>query len=527
MPFNFVFAIVILLQGVYGQVTNMKTNTLVDHTWMEVGFTFMDDISWTEIKTRTTVFSGDVVAFISLPNIAGETSDEGYPASIKLREAPKIGVDGTVSFAMKLVQPNDSFCENYKPAGYIVPKLQVSWVVVEEGAYKLKNGQKFIISSGNITRLDDSTSATNFNGNIIRFTFPTGCITDGADPAASCQITSTSRSVISHLLTNNNVKETGKDLFLSVRAKNLGTSLVQFILVPHDAANFPSYYSLTAEKLAYWVYEAGVSILCSEQLVIETRSFTGVTNTKLPIVYSNTYDYNPGVYGIIGTVNSLGDSTALRVFDSTNIGSSIITQEDKCDDAETEHTTPEVVYALVLGQSSAISSDQDCLVKFNAATDTFEPTIAPTKSPTVSPTGKPSVSPTRKPTVSPTRTPTTKPTTSPTRKPTVSPTASPVVGPTASPTRSPTRSPTLTPSLNPTRAPTESPTFSPTDTPTFSPTDSPTLEPTQSPTNSPTSDPTRGPTRSPTASPTVKATASPTGECEESVHPIRMTMRAP
>mmetsp|Transcript_14564 Transcript_14564/g.21951 ORF Transcript_14564/g.21951 Transcript_14564/m.21951 type:complete len:434 (-) Transcript_14564:179-1480(-) len=389
-------------------VTDLILHAPVNHTFLETGFISLDDKNWRTITTRNQEFIGDVVVFISLPNIAGETSNDGYPAATKLRNKPLRNPDGSLTFDLKLVQPNDSFCDHYTVSGFIYPPLQVSWVVVEEGAYSFTGSDVFYISSLNITRQDDATDANNFNGNIIRAFYPTGC--DSSNPSDYCRLEN-GGGTIAQLQTNNNVKEEGKDMFLLVRAKNVARFFAQYILVPHDAANYPSYYELDVEKLAFMVFTTGTAILCDEGMIIETAGFTDVTSTKVNIDFVHEYDYNPGVYGIIGTVTSLSDSTGLRVFDRTTTSSSIITQEDKCDDEETDHTTSETVYTVVVGESqSAEGVSHLCQVRFNSATITgspsFDPTFNPTLSPTLTPTTCPSANPTSEPSVTPTGEPT-------------------------------------------------------------------------------------------------------------------------
>jgi len=98
--------------------------------------------------------------------------------------------------------------------------------------------------------------------------------------------------------------------------------------------------------------------------LFETQVYEEVTNVKQYILFDYLYVLPPGVYGTVATSNSLSDSTGLRAFDRTVNGASIITQEDQCTDEETDHTTPERVFVMVVGEQTLQSSCVRCRAVF-------------------------------------------------------------------------------------------------------------------------------------------------------------------
>ena len=116
---------------------------------------------------------------------------------------------------------------------------------------------------------------------------------------------------------------------------------------------------------------------------------------------------------------------------------SIITQEDQCLDEETDHTIPERVFVMVVGEQTLQSSCVRCRAVFAPELTPF-PTVSPTGSPTAPPTPVDvTAAPSRSPTSAPSSVPTTSPTSLPTRAPTTSPSVSSAVAPSAFPSEAP------------------------------------------------------------------------------------------
>jgi hypothetical protein len=367
-------------------VQDLILETNVTNYWLEGGTVFVDDQSWVTITTTYTNFNNASV-FMSLPNILGETSAEGYSAITRVRQ---VMTQGQVSFQTKIYQANDGNCSlQWRVPQYISPPLQLSWLVVEHGAFFISNLYRVMIGRGGITRQD--SSVTNQN-NFIRFNYPVGCLSstdscrfpDGSSPAGILQL----QTLV-------------YDRLLIPRFRVIALSFMRLILQPHDSVD-PSYYSmLSPETVSYLIYQNGMNVSCTEGLSMEGSIFSGVTNVKVPITFGYTYLVPPGVFGVVGSSTSLTDSTGLRVFGTTTTTALIILQEDQCVDAETDHTTGEVVFTLVIGAQTSVPSCVICFAIFSS-----NPTVPPTTSPSVSPTASPSTSPSQIPTFAPTEEPT-------------------------------------------------------------------------------------------------------------------------
>ena len=241
------------------------------------------------------------------------------------------------------------------------------------------------------------------------------------------------------------------DFFLSVRSKIILSRHIQLVLSPHSSFDSTLYEIDTPETVAYFIFPAPLKMNCLEGMLFETHIYSTVTSVAIKVPFDFTYDYPPGLFGMLGSTVSIVDSTTLRTFGRTNSSASFITQEDQCTDEQTVHTSPELAFTFIVGELHDSISDIRCYVRFSTA-ETFPPTSSPTIVPTMSPTRTPTVTPTFTPSTMPTTTPTTVPTT----VPTTTPTANPSVTPTADPTDGPTFSPTVVPTSGPSHTPTTS-----------------------------------------------------------------------
>ena len=427
---------------VSGQVTDLQIGTTgapVTYTWLESGFVYIDDKAWYPITTVTNQFQKATSVFISLPDQGGTLYDS--PSNVFL--APRVknrvtNANNKRTFSVKLQQANDSTCsKQWRIPQYLTNKVQVSWMVVQQGAYQISGGHQFIIGEGSLTRADASSTATIGNGNAIRLWFPEKCL----NVSGPCTHSGTDarRGAITQLQTDNNKIDGGREFFLYIRIRVTFSRHIQLVLIPHSSTTASIFTITTPETGAYMVFDTPLNIRCLEKAVFETALFTPVTSTAKFVNYQNTYLYPPGLYGGLSTV-SLVDATVLRQFSNGINSGNFITQEDQCAEEQTVHTAEETAFIVVLGEIASTPTIE-CKVSFGGL-DTNAPTRAPTRTPTLSPTPIPTATPTLTPTSTPTRNPT--------------------LAPTLNPTLNPTRAPTLNPTLNPTLAPTPNPTLNPT-----------------------------------------------------------------
>jgi hypothetical protein len=505
--------------------------------WMEIGFFQIVQSSWTSISATYTNFS-DPVVFLSLPNLAGQTSSDGKPMSLRVKDAKLTYVNHdlkTYSFAARSYSVNDTYCTfknlYYTPADLLIPSSFIGWLVVERGMYNISH-KGFIIQTDaiNRTNVNDSTDKRNqfksFAPSLV-CNFGQNCKLDN----------------VALILTIAQLQTTRYSRFLLLRALAVGKRFVVYVLTPHDSlsnANFliPS----PGENYAWMLFENGLKVTCVENLIIETFK-VGVTYIKANVNYGVSFTVPPAVFGMVQTL--LGrDSLGLRVFNLGLTSSDFITQEDKCTDSETQHTTTEQAALLVIGQSgsgtiicaarysdtrpseaptampstskapsakpsSAPSSKPSAAPSQVPTGLTGNPSISPTAAPSTVPSAKPSAAPSAEPSAAPSAIPSTKPSTGPTSVPSAAPSAEPSAEPSAAPSAIPSTKPSTGPTSVPSAAPSAEPSAEPTAEPTEAPTAKPSAEPTTTePTESPTARPSRVPTLDPTRAPTANITST-------------------
>lgn len=162
---------------IYDKVTNAS----IEHTWLEVGFAYLDDTDWLTITTKNADFKNDVLAFISLPNIGGSLHNESIPLVPQVQELPVKNFDNTWTFKAKLVQAKGSYCSTQWYTPVPVEPLLISWMAVEKRVFEMailddnlnfKYYQTLLVDSSDISRnnsnSDLSNGETDGNGNFKR-----------------------------------------------------------------------------------------------------------------------------------------------------------------------------------------------------------------------------------------------------------------------------------------------------------------------------------------------------------------------
>ena len=78
---------------------NMLTQEPVQRYWMEMGFMRIDNLAW--VSATTSEAFEDPIVFASLPDIDGDTHEDGYPVTIRVSNTAE-NDDGTFSFSLKV-----------------------------------------------------------------------------------------------------------------------------------------------------------------------------------------------------------------------------------------------------------------------------------------------------------------------------------------------------------------------------------------------------------------------------------------
>ena len=416
----FIVSFVVMSQ-VHSQPYNRISESNVTHKWFEVGFKLASDVEWSSVTTNNREWQENIVVFISLPSFGGSHYSEGKMIAPKMQQEASKNSDGSYSFSFKLVQANDSFCELTWSTPTFLGETQLSWMVMEKGAYYI-DGHPIIVGSGDINRVDNSGSATVANGNAVRLNYPTGCEGNVNSPCAMTGVNSQAElGALQQLQTSVNTIDNGNDLFLSVRTRVVNIRHIQLVIFPHSSSE-PSFFEITTPEVVAYLVFSSFEFVCLESMVFETAIYEGVTSSPIHVDFFHNFDYIPGLFGTLGSTVSLVDATTVRSFNSSTTGSNYITQEDQCDTEQTDHVTEERVFVFIVGEAAGSSSTFSCNVVFNSAVNTGSPSVAPSALPSPSPTLTPTSLPTSSPTVAPTTTPTARPTISPTVPETASPT---------------------------------------------------------------------------------------------------------
>jgi len=337
---------------------NLKTMQNLTKQWLEINFMTVSSGGWSSAVTQFDGFD-DPLVFVSLPPVPGATHDDGYPTSLRLQNIHQ-DVSGYTHFEAKLYLPDDANCTM---SGFYTPEptgnMQVAWAVVEKGAFSLE-GYYFFAFTGSVWRIHQTLSSSSVD--FVTVMYPTGC-TDPYNLAGQCKystaLTSKNISAIAQIQSLNN------DVFLLMRAKVVQTSKIVLLMQTHDSTDERYYKLKYNETVAILTFQKNIAIACIEKLSFETAKYGNVTSRPIPYEYIfDDYIYAPGTFGMLLSMESLVDSTGLRVFDHSTASAKVITQEDKCGDSETTHTTAESMGLLVVGERATASSIV-CLVYYN------------------------------------------------------------------------------------------------------------------------------------------------------------------
>jgi hypothetical protein len=470
--------------SVRGQIDarDMLTDTAMDHIWLEIGYTSLNIDTWTTVTTTVVNFNADdtkpMLAFFSLPEYGNSSYADSFPMVPKMNGRPYRNGDGSYSFEGILVMPDDAECSKEWWIPENPGSLEMPWLIAESGVYNLSKNM-FIVQEGNITRNNSNLvtkDVPHLTHHTVVFNYTAGC--NAASPSDPCtyneldpadapsgvtyypwihlgsfQQLQTSKRKANSTHLHGGVQDVNgelpspKELYLSVRGRRVFTDRAQYMVMTHavDTNIYPDYEDVhDPELLGFMIYEKSLQIRCTEGLVIETDIFYDVTSSSLKFDYATTFDFAPGLFAMLGSMTSVGDSTVLRSFNRTVRSSSFITQEDRCVDNEQQHINKESAFVFVVGQASGDvqGEEMNCFAVFKNNQPTSMPSGQPTNVPSTDPSGVPSDVPSGVPSgvpsASPNSDPTMTPTSSPTSRPTTVPTSSPTAYPTVSPTSQPT-----------------------------------------------------------------------------------------
>ena len=405
---NILFLLCVVNSTEVGLVTDLlRGKSIIDFTWMEIGFIGLTDTMWYNITTTTTNFRDDrnYSVFLSLPEYGGSTHSDGFPLVSRLRGSPVRNlVDNTLSFEARLIQPNDSACSKQftipQPLTEVIP---MPWMIVQDGVYNM-SGNMFQIDARYMGRdnsviLYEDKPYLYHNRVILNYT--SGCYDD--DPDEPCHYEPSDPAEINRCDTWFNCEKywlhlgaltqiqtdinrfDNDTMWLTVRSRNVYVDRIELLMSPHsvgpDSPYYRTYETLVPELVSYFVYEQDVRIRCVEGLHMETKVDYPVTSDAKNVGFYFDYDYPPALFGMLGSLRSVNDAATLRVLNKSEVVVFYITQEDQCYDQETMHTSNESAFSFVVGKSETTDHTLPitaCNVEYYHMFPTAEPSAQPT-----------------------------------------------------------------------------------------------------------------------------------------------------
>jgi hypothetical protein len=396
-------------------VDDLLEHNVVNHTWMEIGYVNLTDTEWTTVTTTVNNLNPNndrqISVFMSLPEYGGPTATEGWPMVVKMNGRAQKLNNGHYTFQARLVQPNDSFCPHIWWTPKPSPTLNIGWLIVEEGVYNVTTSM-LQFGSGEITR-DNSEPMLKYDTPSLYhakyvMNYTTGCNPDDLD--AVCEfvekvsdfepvsvpyknvLVTYSSTGWSHLGATNQLQTSinkvpdgsGKELWMNTRVRHVFPDRIVMMLAVHSVfvnydnpgalkgpynynfTLYPDYADIhTPEIASYFVWEKNMRLTCIEGLVMETSIQFPITDQALRMNYFYDFETTPGLFGMIGTLNSVGDTTSLRVFNRSKTGANYITQEDQCTDEEENHQTAESAFTMVVGKAADVLGDTHCFIAYD------------------------------------------------------------------------------------------------------------------------------------------------------------------
>jgi len=457
-----------------------SSGNFVISSWLEVGSVTVKGDSFTSVTGKVKTFLHPHV-FISVPDNGWTGLYSGFASATRLRGITNTTINpGAVSFEVRYVQPNDSWCNYTWWTPIVEPAQSLQFMIMERGHFNL-SGAEFDVKSGIYGMHCKGQSYRHFFWSNFR---------SGTRPVwlAHYQTYEDPRYITFRgLYDTNNIRAV--TIYIQLHNVNIkyhpryGDCVLGHYASHYDNNFWRQGYTIEPERVAVLGYVPEYGVSCKEGIAFEAHTIFGITSDPRWIAYYWSYYKDPAVFGVVNS-NVGGDDISVRSFNHSLLGIGVIAQETQCSKQTNIHIQAETMSFFVIGPNQlGLKSTASPYDAFHVVSGTCEACY-------VDPGGSDCYGILQR---------TDPPTGAPTAIPTASPTAGPTAEPTAAPTFEPTAAPTFEPTAAPTFEPTAAPTFEPTAAPTFEPTAAPTFEPTAAPTFKPTAGPSALPTSSPVA----------------------------
>ena len=417
-------------------VTDTLGNFIVA-SWMEVGLiqTIRSD-SFTSVQSRLTTFVEPMV-FISVPDHGTANLYSGYQSCFRLRNIKNESGNGPVSFEVKMVQPNDSWCNYTWWTPVVESQKNLHYLIIEKGHWNLSGGE-FDAHSDRL-----NAHCTQFSHRHFWYHHFSDL---NAVPAHFAQHqTYHDPRFVSYRANDHSIIATknpltfkpdsnwnGCTVFIQLHNADtkwhprLGDCSYGHFMDHYDNNRWRQAYTMDYEYVAILGYLPEYAASCYEGIAFEAHIVDGITSDSRWVPFYWYYEKVPAVFGNINSFVG-GDSVTVRSFNHSVLGVGVMSQEDQCQKQDGIHNQGERHAFFIIGPNNLTKSGNNpydkikrnrflCQVEY-VGLDTPKPTSRPTPFPTNDPTGKPTVAPTRPPTPLPTPDPTGIPTRAPSLRP--------------------------------------------------------------------------------------------------------------
>jgi len=505
--------------------------------WLEFGYVTVAFEYWTKTANSISTTFKNPRFFMSLPITGNEEYSSGYQVCTRIKDIKQSR--DRWSFKVKLVQPNDTWCNYTWWTPQIVEPIRMSYLILEGGHYTVEAAE-FDIGQ----RDYDHHCQYDYR----RWNWKRRFFDGNVKPALLMQHQSFNDfRFISYRINPDNINANGVTFYLQLHnfdskwRPRLGDCRPGEYRSYYDNNRWRQAYTVAEEEVAFFGYSPNYAATCIEGIAFETHRIFGVTSETRYLPYYWAYEATsftafdgtqrvryPGVFGMVNSFGG-GDEVTVRAFNQSITGSgrtfglSIALQESQCDKLSILHLNAEVMGFFVVGfEPTYVNgepnfnkdswSQQELTVIPRRYCDAigWNYTEAPTGQPSVQPSGQPSTQPSGQPSTRPTAQPSSQPSDQPSAQPSGQPTSQPSSEPSAQPSSQPSGQPTVDPSAQPSGQPSGSPSSQPSAQPTTHPTSQPSSQPSGEPSGQPSGQPTNAPSSKPTPTPTVTPTVSPT-----------------
>ena len=317
--------------------------------WLEVGSVIAKSDSFVEVNTKSSGFYQPHV-FMSIPHHGLENLYSGYQSCTRLN---KISTSyGLVTFQVRIVQPNDSWCNFTWWSPQIEKPQRLYYMVAEEGHFDL-DGAEFDIKSDSVKSHCD----TQPHRHIFLKTFRETAIPSILAQAQSYH----DPRFISFRTMPSRTTNAAVTFFIQLHNEDkkwrprLTDCMTGHYEDHYDNNKWRQAYTINYEKISLIGYLDTTVGTCRDGISFEIQRVNSLSSNALYHSFYWSYTHPPAIFGMINSESST-DSVTIRIYNTSTVGTGIILQEDQCEDESLISTHTESTSLFILGISNQRNS---------------------------------------------------------------------------------------------------------------------------------------------------------------------------